>query len=146
MNNLIKQAKQFVMGSFPRNSQVGDSIDFRHVSYSNAALQYRDVLPNALSELQMEGFLTSDDRLTEKGFTYLFPSNVESLKKKFFNFLNTCHIGQGNIVDVRLLNLNFFVHLNTQDQEDFKNKVLPDLVSKDYLEDRNGQLYVIKLG
>lgn len=84
MSILIKQAKQFVMNSFPRTSQVGDDIDFRYVSFSKDALRYREVLPEALSELMIEGFLTSENRLTEKGFTYLFPSNVEGLKKKFF--------------------------------------------------------------
>lgn len=146
MNNRIKQAKQFVMKSFPRNSQVNDCIDFRYVSFSTEALQYRDVLPEVLSELVMEGFLTSENRLTEKGFTYLFPSDVESLKKKFFHFLNNCNIRIGDIVNTQLLQFNFLVHLNTQDREDFFNTVLPDLLANQYLKERNKQLHVVKLG
>lgn len=144
MKDLIENAKQFVMNSFPRNSQVGDGIDPRYLAFSDAALQYREVLPNALSELQLEGFLTRENRLTEKGFIYLFPSNIENLKENFFHFLRTFYIGRGHIVDIRLLNINFLVKLNTQDREDFLNKVLPDLVSSGYLEEIEGLLYVAK--
>lgn len=144
MKDLIEKAKQFVMNSFPPTSQVGDGIDPRYLAFSNAALQYREVLPNALSELQFEGFLTPENRLTEKGFTYLFPSDIENLKESFFIFLSTFNIGRGHIINAKLLNINFLLKLNTQDRADFIHEVLPDLVSSGYLEEKEGQLYVAK--
>lgn len=143
MNIELKQAMQFILQSFPRNSEVGDRLDARKVSFSNEGLSYgKEILQDAISELINEGFLTPDNRLTEKGLSDLFLPSIERIKVDFYDYLDCSNLSKGDYIDAKRLGFDFLTSLSRSDNELFISKVLPELIAEGFLERKNGILYV----
>ncbi|AYA03985.1 hypothetical protein BEN74_15035 [Acinetobacter sp. WCHAc010034] len=134
---------QFILQSFPRTSEVGDRFDARKVSFLNEGLSYgKVILQDAISELVKEGFLTPDNRLTEKGLSDLFLPSIERIKVDFYDYLDSCNLSKGDYIDAKRLGFDFLISLSSSDNELFMSKVLPDLISEGFIERKNGMLYV----
>lgn len=140
----VEKAKQLILKSFTRNSKEGTHYDDQFVFLQSMGndVVHNDVL-EAERQLYAEGFLDSKGCLTGLGFTLLFPSNLPAIRQQVLNEFKNQRLRANDIVDMRLLNINLLMHLNTQEREDVF-KILEQLHYEGILDIEKQRIRLIK--
>lgn len=132
-----QEAKRFILGSFHKQSDVGTPIDERYIYQQGMRLDppVKDAIESALDELIAEGFLDSNNTLTQKGFDLLFPPNKSAVRRELLSTCRDIRARAGDAVLSRPFQFKY-IQFSKREKMDFDD-VLTDLQNEGFIDENH---------
>ncbi|WP_336943334.1 hypothetical protein [Acinetobacter modestus] len=117
----LVSAKQLIWDAMGRDAIVGSYCDQRYIMIQAVKRGItRQEMQDAFDSIIKCGYLTNEGKLTELGFSYLYPSNVPYIKQRLIDAIKAQNLRVNDIVSPAVLNTNLIMHLNTQERKDLE--------------------------
>lgn len=117
----LVSAKQLIWDAMGRDAIVGSSCDQRVILIESAqrGIPQQDIR-DAYDSIIKTGYLTKEGKLTQLGFTYLYPPNVPYMKRKLIEAIKAQKLSVNDIVSPTKLHADLIMYLNARERQDIE--------------------------